>query len=150
MQTVYYHDKGSRKKVGFRGHAAAWWVRGDPDTPIREKFGVLEISEHLYQALFNLGIIDGFRALPGDGFLDAYEEGILFLDGLADAAELLHSCARSLSEIEYDWKCSEQIRPERIEFRISVDSKTLRKELLELANFVNDGASQGYDLQLWL
>ncbi len=70
---------------------SAWWVRPDPDRPWDEHFAELKISEQLYWALWHLGIVDDFEELPNDGWLDAYEDGILFSSGLG---RLLKYCDR--------------------------------------------------------
>jgi hypothetical protein len=150
MRTIYYDSNGPSNQPGFRGGGSAWWVRSDPDRPWDENFGEFNISEQLYWAIFHLGIIDDFYDLPHDGLLGAYEEGIVRSSGLGKAAELLRRKAANLIERTYEWDCTEQFSPARIEYKIQVEAATLRQELFNLAEFLTKAESEGFDVQLWL
>jgi hypothetical protein len=150
MKTIYYDSNGPGNQPGFRGGGSAWWVTSNPDRPWDEHFGEFDISEPLYWALFHLGIIDDFAELPYDGLLGSHEEGILKSSGLQSAVELLRRKAESLTESTYEWGCTKQFSPERIEYKIRVDAAKLKQELLALEDFLTEAASQGLDVQLWL
>jgi hypothetical protein len=150
MKIVYYDNNGPRNQRGFLGGGSAWSVSPEPDRPWDEHFAEFDISEHLYWALFYLGIIDDFCELPHDWLLGAYEEGTLKSAGLAQASEILRARAENLVESTYEWSCSEQLSPNEMEFKIQVDSGILRHELLALADFLDGAASRGLDVQLWL
>jgi hypothetical protein len=150
MKTVYYDNRGPKNQRGFRGGGSAWWVRRESDRPWDEHFAEFDISEDLYWALFHLGLMDDFYGLPHDGLLGAYEEGVLRAEGLGKAAEVLLDKAQNLSSGTYEWICSEQVRPDRIEYRILVNAAALRRELIALAEFLDGAPSKGYDVQLWL
>ncbi len=150
MKTVYYDKNGPENQRGFRGGGSAWWVRSEPDRPWDEHFAEFSISEHLYWALFHLGIIDDFYELPYEGLLGAYEEGILASSGLSNASELLRQKAQGIPAGTYEWLCSEQVSPDKIEYKILVDASVLTQDLLALADFVREAASHGFDVQLWL
>ena len=145
---VIYWDK-NKNSDDFRD-GAAWWVLPDINRPIDEHFGELDISRDLYQALVSLDILDAFEKLPHEFILSTYEEGILMGSGVTDAAEILRQKAQSLTQDTYDWHCSEQVTPKRIEYRIKVEAADLQKELIELAEFMDKGASKNYAVQLWL
>lgn len=150
MKTIYHDNNGPRNQPGFRGGGSAWWVSSDPDRPWDEHFAEFSISEGLYWAMFHLGIIDDFGELPYDGLLGAYEEGILRSSGLGNASELLHERAANLMDGTYEWTCSKQFSPDKIEYKIRIDAATLKQELLALTDFLSKAASHGYDVQLWL
>jgi hypothetical protein len=150
MKTVYYDNNGPRNQQGFRGGGAAWWIRSEPERPWDEHLAEFRISEHLYWALFHLGIIDDFYKLPYEGLLGAYEEGILRSSGLGSASELLRQRAQNLSPGTYEWGCSKQLSPDTIEYKILVDASALQEDLLALAAFLGEAASHGFDVQLWL
>jgi hypothetical protein len=150
MKTIYYDNNGPGNQPGFRGGGSAWWVSSDPDRPWDEHFAEFVISEPLYWAIFHLGIIDDFAELPHDGLLGSYEEGILKSSGLENAVELLRQKAEGLTESTYEWGCAKQFIPDKIEYKIRVDSAKLKQELLDLADFLSTAASQGFDVQLWL
>ncbi len=150
MKTIYYDNNGPGNQPGFRGGGSAWWVSSDPDRPWDEHFAEFSISEQLYWAIFHLGIMDDFYELPSHGLLGAYEEGILRSSGLGNASELLLQRAAGLIDGSYEWTCSKQLSPDRIDYKIRVDAATLKQELLALADFLRKAASNGYDVQLWL
>ncbi len=150
MKTIYHDNNGPSNQPGFRGGGTGWWVSSDPDRPWDEHFAEFSISEQLYWAIFHLGIIDDFGELPYDGLLGSYEEGILRSAGLGNAVELLRHKAEGLTESAYEWGCAKQFSPDKIEYKIRVDAATLKKELLALADFLSNAASQGFDVQLWL
>jgi hypothetical protein len=150
MKTIYYDSNGPGNQPGFRGGGTAWWVSSDPDRPWDQHFAEFDISEQLYWAIFHLGIIDDFGELPYDGLLGAYEEGILRSAGLENAVELLHHKAEGLTESAYEWDCAKQFSPDKIVYKILVDSATLKQQLLALAHFMSKAASYGYGVQLWL
>ncbi len=150
MKTVYYNNDGPESQLGFRGGGSAWWVSSDPNRPWDEHFAEFDISERLYWAIFHLGVIDDFAELPYDGLLGSYEEGILKSSGLENARELLRQKADALTDGTYEWDCAKQFSPDMVEFKIRVDAATLKQELLALAAFLNEAASRGFDVQLWL
>jgi hypothetical protein len=150
MKTVYYDNNGPERQQGFRGGGAAWWVRSDPDRVWDEHAAEFSISEPLYWGLFHLGLIDDFGELPHEGLLDAYEEGILRSTALVNAADLLHQRAQDLSPGTYEWRCSTQVSPDKIEYKILVDASALNQDLVALAAFFTEAVSQGFDVQLWL
>jgi hypothetical protein len=150
MKTIYYDSNGPGNQPGFRGGGTGWWVSSDRNRPWDEHFGEFDISEPLYWAIFHLGLIDDFAELPYDGLLGSYEEGILKSSGLGNAVELLRQKAESLTESTYEWTCSKQFSPNKIEYKIRVDAATLKQELLALADFLSRAASHDYDVQLWL
>jgi hypothetical protein len=152
MKTVYYDKSGPKNQQGFRGGGSAWWVRPEPDRPWDEHFAEFSISEQLYTALFQLGIIDDFYelGLPIEGLLGAYEEGVLRASGLGNAADLLDQRAQDLLPGTYEWNCAKQVSPDQVKFKIVVEATVLNKELLALADFFRQAASAGFDVQLWL
>ena len=150
MKIIYYNPEGPRFQIGFRGSSEAWLVVRDPNRSWDENHGVFPISEHLYWSLFHLGIIEDLQELPNNGWLDSYEEGILFNSSLLPASELLHSYAQTVGSEQYNWQCAKQSSPDEIEYRIIVDGKRLQQELIGLADFLREGATRGLDAQLWL
>lgn len=150
MKTIYYDNHGSRNQLGFRGGGSAWWVRPQPDRPWDEHFAEFDVSEQLYWALFRLRIIEDFCGLSHDGLLGAYEEGILRSSTLGNASELLNRRAQNLSPRTFEWDCSKQLSPDKIEYKILVDAEALKQELMALADFLDAAASRGFDVQLWL
>jgi hypothetical protein len=144
---IYYNSESDSDD--FRD-SVAWWVIPDMTRPADEHFGELHISKHLYEALFSLGIIYSLQKLPHELILGDYEEGILIGSGVVDAVEILRDKASSLPQSTYDWHCGEQIKPERIEYRIKVDAVVLKQELIMLADFLSEAASNNYAVQLWL
>jgi hypothetical protein len=150
VKTVYYDSNGPTNQQGFRGGGSAWWVSSEPDRPWDENFAEFALSEHLYSALFHLGVMEDLCELPHDGLLGAYEEGILRSSGLRKATELLNQRAQDLSPGPYEWDCSKQFSPEKIEYKIIVDSASLKRELIALADFLETTADRGFDVQLWL
>jgi hypothetical protein len=150
VKIVYYDDDGPKNQMGFRGGGSAWWVRSEPDRPWDERFAELDISEHLYVAFFKLGIMDDFYELPHDGLMGPYEEGSLLSAGLGRAADILRQRARDLSPGIYEWSCGEQVKPDKIEYRIRGDGLALKQEILALADFLEAAVARGYNVQLWL
>jgi hypothetical protein len=151
MKIIYYNSDGPRSQRGFRGFGEALLVEHDPNRPWDENHGVFPISEHLYWSLFHLGIIEDLAELPHEGLLGGHEEGILFNSGLIQASKLLHSYAQTVASNErYDWRCAQEVWPDKIEYRIIVDGERLRQELIGLADFLREGATRGLDVQLWL
>jgi len=149
-KTIYYDEHGPEIQYGFRNGSRAWWVRLDPDSEWGEHLGEFEISEHLYWSLFHLGMIDALEELPHDGLMGAYKESILLLSSLDRASEILREHADNLAETRYEWDCLHQFRPEKIQYKIVVEATRLKRELLALADFMDRGASLGYNVQLWL
>jgi hypothetical protein len=150
MRVVYYDPKGPRRQAGVRGPSHAWLVSAHSERPWDERFGEFQISEALYWALFHLDVVDALAALPHEGIMDAYEEGILLHAALKDARELLEYHAEHVSGA-YDWPCSSTVlQGEPIQYRIRVEESPLRAELLSLTDFLHHGARLGYDVQLWL
>lgn len=98
MKTVYYDSNGPTNQQGFRGGGSAWWVSSEPDRPWDENFAEFALSEHLYSALFHLGVIEGLCELPHDGLLGAYEEGILW----TNAALLKNSLTLPVASTKMD------------------------------------------------
>jgi hypothetical protein len=147
-KTIVYWDHNNDSD-DFRG-GIAWWVLPDINRPADEHFGEFMISKSLYEALFSLSIIYSFNKLSHDFILGEYEEGILIGSGVVEAAEILRKKAGSLSQLFYDWHCSEQIKPERIAYRIKVDANDLRRELFALADFMSEAALKNYAVELWL
>jgi len=144
-------DKNSLENLhSVHGGGFAWWVRPAPDRPWNERFGEFDISEQLYSALFHLGITDRLNELPHDGLLDAHEEGILLMSGLARASELLKESAENLVEDSYELSCGKRIGPEEIDCKIEVEAKTLKQDLASLAEFLRSAGEKGFDVQLWL
>ena len=151
MKIIYYNSEGPRYQDGFRGFGEAWLVKvNDPNRSWDENHGVFPISEHLYWSLFHLDIIEDLHEVPHEWLLGTYEEGILLNCGLIQASELLHKYAQMVSGKQYNWLCTQQIRPARIDYRIIVDGERLREELIGLAGFLREGAARGFDVQLWL
>src|SRR5512143_4047257 len=95
-RTIVYWD-GSGDSDDFRDGLARW-VPPDKNRPADEHFGEFTISRSLYQALFELGIIESFSKLPHDFFFGEYEEGALIGSGVAAAAEILRQKAGSLKQ----------------------------------------------------
>ncbi len=145
---VIYWDKQTNSDDYRDG--AAWWVLPDINRPVDEHFGEFDISSSLYQALVSLDILDVFEKLPHEFILSTYEEGILIGSGVTDAAEILRQKAQSLKQDIYDWHCSEEISPVRKEYRIKMEAVDLRRELNEMAEFMDEGAKKNYAVQLWL
>lgn len=145
---VIYWDK-DKNSDDFRD-GVAWWVLPDMTRPADEHFGEFDISRGLYQALLSLDILYAFEKLPHEFILDTYEEGILIGSGVTDAAKILRQKAQILTQETYDWHSSEEISPERKEYRIKVEAADLQRELIEMAEFMDEGASKNYAVQLWL
>ena len=148
-KTVYYRPGHTDSRLYFRDGLACW-VDRDPNRPWDEDHGSLPIWPLLYQALFQLGIVDQLAELPHDFILGAHEEGVIFREGLETAVRDLRARAASL-EVDYDWLCLTDRRDgEVIEYRLAAAGSAVRRGLEELAGFAEDGARRGFDLQLWL
>ena len=147
---IYYDPNGPRDQKGFRGSSEAWWVGQNPYRSWDERFGTFDLSEALYWSLFKFDIVEEILDLPHQFILGAYEEGILLNRALADASSILRKHADAL-ESNYEWQFSggKEGRDDLI-YRILVDSRKLREELIALAEFLEEGAQRGYDVQLWL
>jgi hypothetical protein len=150
MKIIYYNSDGPRLQRGFRGCSEAWLVAHVPNRAWDENHGVFPISEHLYWGLSHLGIIEDLQDLPNEGLLGEHEEGILLASGLIQASELLHGYAQTVGNEQYDWRCTQEFGPDKIDYRIIVDGERLREELIGLAAFLREGATRGLDVQLWL
>jgi hypothetical protein len=142
MRVVYYNASGAPIQSGFRGTAAAWSVRPVLDRAADERLAELAIAEPLYQALFNLGIVDRLATLPHSGMLGRYEEGELSPEGL--------SAADAMRAGRLEWVCGQQLVPEPVEYRLVVDAEVVRSQLRDLAAFVRTARLQALAVQLWL
>jgi hypothetical protein len=148
-KTVYYDQRGPRRQHGFRGFASARWI----DAPRSRAASVgaeLPIPEQLYWALFELGLADQLARLPAEGELDPYDESTLYPEALSKACHLLSERAQTLAQQRYDWLCSRQLRPEHVEYRISVNAPQLASELRSLSSFLGNASKSGYAVQLAL
>ena len=70
--------------------------------------------------------------------------------GLPRASEILREQADRLAATDYEWDAGEQLSQEKIKYKIVVQADRLKTELLALADFIEKGASLGYNIQLWL
>lgn len=148
-KTVYYDQRGPRRQRGFRGFARARWVDAPRAKP--EQRGVeLPIPEQLYWALFELGLAEQLARLPAEGELEPYDESTILPEGLHEACDLLSERARTLAQQRYDWLCTRELRPEHVEYRISVDAPQLASELRALSSFLAGAGESGYAVQLAL
>mgnify|MGYP001556514465 CR=1 FL=1 len=142
MRTIYFDKEGPRRQPGFRGFGAARRLRArDELHPIREE---------LYWALFELGLANDFARLSASCDLEPYCEGTLQPEDAERAASLLEERAQSLAQQRYDWLCSRQLRPDHVEYRISVDAPELASELESLSRFFTSASAAGDAVQLAL
>jgi hypothetical protein len=149
VRKVYY-DQNLKRQLGFRGGAMAYWFKNRSAEFWDDCFGEFVISEPLYWALFHLDILDQFNELHHSGIIAAYEECILFSSSLEQAAILMREIADTLTSEEYDWPCGKQVSPELVDFRILVKTSDLRRDLIDMAEFMEKAQEHGFDVQLVL
>lgn len=146
MKRVLFYDRsGTRNQPGFRGRTSAFWMREASGTD--DDFGEFAIPEELYWALFNLGIVEFFRTLPTKNGIEAYEEGFLLSEGLANAAAFVRKCADGLDRDDYDWCAGSG---DGIEYRVVTARQELAGMLASFAEFLERGRAQGLDVYLVL
>ena len=126
-------------------------LRSGTEQPSGEdRSGEFAISEGLYWGLFHLGVVDYFGQLPNDGFIGAYEEGVLFSAGLKEAAAFVRACVQQLTDEQLEWSCGQQVSPAKVDYRIVVHSLTLKTELNAFADFLSSADEYKADVQFWL
>jgi hypothetical protein len=149
MKKIWY-DPAQENYAVFRTGRACW-VATSPDRPYDETFAERPISASTYCGLFHFGIVDRLEHLPSElGPIGSHEEGVLLPAGLAEAAQILRAAAGELQQDRSDTKVATQTEPDRLEYWMTIDLGALRTALLDLADFVEAGARQGYAVQLWL
>jgi hypothetical protein len=149
MKRLWYDPSGENDPIFRTGEA--WMVSPSPDRPWHEHFAQLPLSANTYCGVFHFGIIDKLEHLPTERLpIGAYEEGVLLPAGVGEAAQILRASAAALKQETCDVKVSTRWTPERLELWMTIDVQALREALVDLATFIEEGARNGYTVQLWL
>lgn len=149
-QKVYYDPELDDEVQDDFEVGEAVMVNPDPPSLVDENFGTLRISPYTYQGLFEFSIIYMLAKLPNDGWLGQSECGILYPQGLLQAADILECAAKKIDDHVRDVLCSTQISPKQIQYRMKLQPEEVRKGLGELAAFCRSAAEKGYAVQLCL
>jgi hypothetical protein len=149
MKKIWY-DPAQENYAVFRTGRACW-VATSPDRRCDETFAERPISANTYCGLFHFGIVDRLEHLPSAlGPIGSHEESVLLPAGLAEAAQILRAGAAELKQDRCDAKVTTRTQPNRREYWMAIDLEAFRTALLDLADFVEAGARQGYAVQFWL
>ncbi|MBA6250814.1 hypothetical protein [Colwellia sp. MB3u-55] len=155
MKTViYYKPEVSEKTSLFKeGCAVAidleeWYVEAQIHEPH------FDISINTYSAMYGYGVFDIWNELILDYCVyrpfDQYEETTILKKSLPEASVLLRKYIRELNveKLETDLYLGGN---DEVEYRIVVDIKAFIKDLISLANFIDETATYPKkSIEFWL
>jgi len=149
----YYSSESADGHNSVFRDGEAWQVDPDPRSPMEDEDSVtkLRLDVQVVTALFSFGIVEELQHLPMEfGPIDLFEETILLPSGLAEGARIIREICDSLSPENQDVFYGSQLSPDKVEYRIAIDMREVKKGIIGLADFFKEAARKQLGIQLWL